>query len=177
MLADIEKNIIARLKAKGLQAAFGITRDALGGLVTPAVYCAIEEASFKKTTQVVFKQNIKVFLTVIFDNIRAVEDRRKGIYLIIEGVIAHLMLQSVGLEIDPLMPAGFRNITSEDDMDLGRILFQIEFHSGYEIRKSQTDEEAAAPDLITIGLNYFLQDPVDDGVVDASDTVTTVQGG
>jgi len=171
MLADIEEKIQIRIEEKitGVKdVAVGKKRLALGA---PSTFIAISGGTYRKIGQVSFKHEVSIFLSVEFKNLKGEEERRKGIYPIIEAIILTLTLQTLGLTIDPLLPVNLQNVTEEDDAKQGLIVFQIEFKTGYMI-EAVSDE--VITDLLKVGLNYYLK-PGDDAV-DASDTLT-LQGG
>lgn len=173
MLSEIEDAIVARIEEK-LSAAAGYVAVQRGtdGIPQPAVYVSLEEGSFEKVTSSTFRQTVKGFVDIIFSHYSNEEQRRRGIFPILEGVMQTLLLQDLGLTISPLKLRGFRNVTTEDLRAKGLMAFSLELETSYHLRK--LDEEETV-DLLRIGLNYYLQDPVDDEVEDASDLVTLSQ--
>lgn len=168
MLTQIEDAIVDRIKTK-LAATAGMVAVQKGaeGIPHPAVYVSTEEGSFKEITQVSFNQEVRIFVDIIFSNLASEGERRKGVYLILQGIIQTLLLQKLGLAIKPLKPTRWRNITTEEFRKEGLIVYSLELATSFVITK--LDEEVVA-DLLTVGLNYYLK-PGDD-TVDASDTVT-----
>ena len=79
-----------------------------------------------------------------------------------------LMLADLGLEITPMRPSRFANITDGEMREKDTMVYQIQFFTSYVM--SRADDEDVT-DLLRIGLNYYLQDPEDDGVADATDLV------
>lgn len=171
MLTDIEEKIVERLNQK-LTGANKIKIDQAHSelsLNVPTVDVIVGGGSFSRSTMSQFKITPQVFVIVTFQNLRSVADRRKGVYPILQAIVLLLMGQKFGLKIDALVPKRLDNITEEKEAKEGKIVFQIEFETGF-ILTAQSDEEVT--DLLTIGLNYYLQDPTDDAVVDATDVVT-----
>lgn len=168
MLTQIEDAIVDRIQTK-LAATAGMVAVQKGaeGIPHPAVYVSTEEGSFKEITQVSFNQEVRIFVDIIFSNLASEGERRKGVYLILQGIIQTLLLQKLGLAIKPLKPTRWRNITTEEFRKEGLIVYSLELATSFVITK--LDEEVVA-DLLTVGLNYYLK-PGDD-TVDASDTVT-----
>ncbi len=166
-IAQIEDAIIQRLKDKGLQVRDIDVQKGIEGIPQPAVYVATEEGRFEKIGQITFKQSLSIVLYIVFKHLKSEKERRRGIYPIIEGIIGILMLQDMGLAIEPLKPRSFKNITDEDSDRAGLMAYQIEFETSYNIARM---EDEVATDLLKIGLNYYLK-PGDD-VSDASDLVT-----
>ena len=173
MLTQIEENIVARLNAKLTGAnriAIDEAHSALS-LKVPVVDVIVGGGGFTRVAQS-WKITPQVFVIVTFQNLRNVADRRKGVYPILESIVALLMGNKFGLAIDALVPKRLDNITEEKEAGEGKIVFQLEFETGFIIEKL-SDETIV--DLLRIGLNYYLQDPADDEIVDASDVVTLDQ--
>lgn len=174
MLTEIEEKIVERLELKLAEPKRVDIDEAHGTLAIPAVDVIVGGGSFQKVSQH-YKLGANVYVVVTFQNLRSVKDRRKGVYPIIESIAALLINNSLGLSIDPLKPKRLDNITEKDEAEEGKIVFQMEFETGFVIEKL-SDEEIV--DLYTVGLNYFLapDDPCpegeDDETADASDKVT-----
>lgn len=165
MLTEIEKKTVERLKAKGLNANLVEIDSGKKKTIikTPAVLCHIESGKLAKVGNKI-RVDVDMYLSMIFRNFMDEEERRKGIYPIIEGTIGILSFNKLGLDIGPLVPVGFNNVTNEEDIDRGLIVFYIHFRTFYYIEKID-DEEAGQ--LLTIGIKYYLQEPEDDGNEDA----------
>jgi hypothetical protein len=168
-IAQIEDAIVQRLKDKGLQVRDIDVQKGVEGIPQPAVYVATEQGKFERVSNSTLKQTLNIFLYIVFKHLRSEKERRRGIYPILEGIIGILTLQDMGLQISPLTPRGFKNITDDDTQAAGLVAYQIEFETAYNITK--VDDEIVT-DLLRVGLNYYLK-PGDD-VVDASD-LTTLQ--
>jgi len=169
MINQIEDAIVTRIKAKlGTTAGKVDVQKGVEGIPQPAVYVSTEAGRFEKITQATFKQHLTLFVDIVF-SYRGAKDseRRKGMYLILEGILQALLLQDLELKIKPLEPQSWRNTTVEEFRAQGLLSFSLELTTAYTI--SKLDDEALT-DLLTIGLNYYLT-PGDD-TVDASDTVT-----
>jgi len=169
MINQIEDAIVTRIKAKlGATAGKVDVQKGVEGIPQPAVYVSTEAGRFEKITQVTFKQHLTLFVDIVF-SYRGAKDseRRKGMYLILEGILQALLLQDLELKIKPLEPQSWRNTTVEELRSQGLLSFSLELTTSYTI--SKIDDEALT-DLLVIGLNYYLA-PGDD-TVDASDTVT-----
>lgn len=173
MLSDIEDKITERLTQQ-LETVARVAIDqahAPTSLKLPGVDVIVGGGAFARVAQQ-YKITSQVFVVVTFQNLRSTADRRKGVYPIIESIVALLVGQTFGLKIEGLRPKRLDNITEEKEALEGKIIFQIEFETGFVIA-AQSDEELV--DLLTIGLSYYLQDPADDDIADASDTVTPDQ--
>jgi hypothetical protein len=173
LLTLIEDKIVARLNAK----LTGVVKVAIDeahsklALNLPIVEVLVGGGTFSRIAQT-FKISLQVFVILTFQNLRSVEDRRKGVYPILESILALLINNKFGLKIDALAPKRLDNITEEKEAKEGKLVFQIEFETGF-VLTAISDE--AIEDLLTIGLNYYLQEPADDNVADASDEVTLSQ--
>jgi hypothetical protein len=84
-------------------------------------------------------------------------------------------LQDLGLNLqDHLRPLSFNNVTDKNFSDAGYSIYQINFLASYNFKKESPDDDEAVA-LRTIVSDYFLQDPVDDGVSDGQ-TIVILNG-
>lgn len=165
-ISEIEDAVVKRLKDKGLPVFEVDIRKGAEGLVKPAVYIAVEEGSFEKTSQNTFKQKLSIYVYAIFRHLTGEKERRRGIYPIIESIIGLLLLQDFDLKIHPLAPRSFRNVTDEDLSGSGLMAYQIVFETSYYVER--LDDEQLT-DLLKVGLDYYLK-PGDE-TADAADVV------
>lgn len=171
MFAEIEEKIVERLNTK----LSGVHRVAIDeahsplSLSLPGVDVIVGGGSFSRIAQH-YKVNPSVFVIVTFQNLRSVRDRRKGVYPILQSIMALLIGQRLGLKIDALVPRRLDNITEREEAEQGKVVFQMEFETGFVIQ-TQSDEDLT--DLLKIGLNYYLAlpDGTIDDTADASDIV------
>lgn len=163
-IVQVEDALIARLKAKGLQVGDIRVQKKPESLLKPAAFVAVEEGKFDRLTSNSFKQTLGIYVYVIFKHLKSDEERRKGIYPVIEGVIGILVLQDLGLKITPLKPTSFNEVTTLEDQESGIIVFRLGFETSYPVEK-MNDE--VVTDLLRVGLNYYLKPG--DNVSDASD--------
>lgn len=168
MISQIEDAIVNRIKER-LSSAAGVVSVQRGieGIPQPAVYVSAEEGKFERTTQTAFKQELTLYVDIIFEHLSNEAERRKGIYLILEGIIQILLLQRLGLDISPIHLKRFRNTTDEELKGLGLIAYTIEVETSYYIKKA---EDEVATNLLKVGLSYYLK--YGDEVKDAEDTIT-----
>lgn len=166
MLADIETKVAERLNLKLAEPKRVAVDEAHTALSIPMIDVVVGGGSFERIAQK-YKIMPSVYIIVTFQNLRGTADRRKGIYPIIEAVIGCLVDQTLGLTIDGLVPIRMDNITSQEEATEGKVLYQLEFKTGF-IFERMTDEQIG--DLLQIGLNYYLT-PGDD-TADASDLVS-----
>lgn len=168
MLTQIEDAIVARIETK-LAATAGMVSVQKGaeGIPHPAVYVSTEAARFEKATMQSYRQEVTIFVDVIFSHLASEGERRKGVYLILQGIVQTLLLQDLGLAIKALVPRNWKNVTTEEFREKGLIVYSLELATSFVIAK--LDDEVVA-DLLTVGLNYYLK-PGDD-IIDASDELT-----
>ena len=172
MLTEIEEAVQGRLNTK-LTSVSRVAIDEAHSPLTiklPGVDVIVGGGVFEKVGQ---HRRLKpsVYVIVTFSNLRSVADRRKGVYPILESIVALLARNNLGLAIDPLIPKRLDNITEKEEAADAKIVFQLEFETGFVIEEI-TDE--VATDLLRVGLNYYLATP--DGEIgttaDATDNVT-----
>ena len=168
MLDTIEQAIADRIKSKLADAVGKIdVQRGIAGIPVQAIYVSMEEGIFKRITQNTFNADVTGYVDVVFSGLQSEDQRRKGIFPILEGIIQCLLQQKLGLKIDPIVPKSFRNTTTEDYKQKGLIVFTLEITTKYSITKL-SDEETT--DLLRVGLNYYLKPG--DNVADASDQLT-----
>lgn len=168
MIIDIENKVITRLEDGGLSVRDVSIKSGTTGIIYPAVFLSTETGDYKRITQTKYRCELTLVIIVIFKNYKSEKDRRHGVYPILQGVIDLLLLQDLDLEILPIIPKSFRNVTDDALADKGLLAYQIELETSYVIEK--TDDETTV-DLLKVGLEYYLQDPEDDEVMDAQDIV------
>ena len=169
MISEIEAAAVDRIKTKLATAAGTVdVQRGVEGIPQPAVYVSVEAGKFAKVAQRKWKQTVTVYVDVVFSYLGSDGERRKGVNLILQGIIQTLLEQKLGLAIDPLVPGDWSNTTTEELRKGGLIAFSLRMQTAFVMK--QLDEEEAV-DLLRVGLNYFLQDPADDDVADAADVV------
>lgn len=172
MLVELENAILAKINLEDIAAKiFDFkTNRATRKENVPTVFVELDGAEFTFAEDDKFFQDVSILLTVVFKILKGEEDRRAGIYPILEGITQSLQLQNLGLDIEPIQPRNFKNITDPEDAERGEIIFQMEFWTQYTVDKAAEDPPPS--NLLTIGVKYYLQIPVDDGLVDAEDIIT-----
>lgn len=167
MLAEIEEAVAARLTLKVPDPKNVEIEEKHGALALPGIEVYAAGGPFTRVGQR-YKFQPSVFVVVTFQNMRSVKDRRAGMYPVLEAVVSALVQQTLGLDIDALVPKEVTNITLEEEEDEGKIVFAAEFQTGFFIDRID-DDAATAEDLLEIGFKYYLK-PGDD-VADAEDVV------
>lgn len=173
MLTSIEEAIVGTLTARltGIAARIAVQKG-FSGLPQPAVYVSTEAGVFAKKGQASYRQTVTIWVDILFSHLADDGERRKGVHLILEQVLQILLLNDLGLAINPLEPKGWRNTTPEDYRQQGLLAFSLELTTHFTTTKQ---EDESVDDLLEIGLNYYLT-PGDD-VVDVADTVTLAGDG
>jgi hypothetical protein len=172
MLVAIETAILDLLGARDLQVR-DIDIDKLkAGIIHPAVFVSTEEGSFTKEGQKSFRCGVRIFLVVVFHNVKGEKERRQGLYPIVLGITGLLMLKTLGLDIAPIRPVRFRNVTTEAFRKMNLCAYEIELATAFSLK---AEDQELADELLRIGLNYYLQDPADDHRADAGDVVELIE--
>ncbi len=168
-LDEIETAIIGRVEDSLRSAASSLAvQRGFSGLVQPAVYVAIDAGTLTRVTSTTFRQQVSAYVTIVFKELSSEAQRRKGLYAILAGVLQCLLLQTLELDMAPLEPRAWKNVTTADLAEKGLLAFEIELATHFTLVRA--DDEATV-DLLRVGLEYYLQDPADDEAVDASDLV------
>lgn len=127
----------------------------------PGIYVFIDDGTSQPITANDSDRLTPVVNVVVkFKNLKREDERRKGVYPIIEGIIGALeryeLTDADGnlLQVRPLRLLSFRNITLPAEDQAGFILYQIQFKLSYSITKM---DDAQATELLTMGISYYLQ--------------------
>lgn len=176
MLVEIEHAAVQHLRDNGLNVE-DIDLDKKSGTTAkrsrlPACYVAIETGRWSRASQHVVKCEADLLVAVAFKDFAGDRKRRIGAQQILMAIVQLLALQKLDLDIRPLMPKRFYNITDKALAQIGITAYQIEFGTGFDLQRQETGQ---ATDLLSIGLQYYLQDPEDDGEADAGDDITLSQ--
>lgn len=171
MITEITTAALDRIKTT----LSGIVRTATqkevqGIFVNPAVVGAIVDAKCRKITSETYKVEAVLSVLVTFKSMKGETERRQGVMPFVEGIMALLLLQNLGLAITPLVPEGFSEITTDEDYTNGVIKYVLRFWTGFNLVR-QNDE--VVTDLLAIGLSYLLEPG--DAISDAADEVTLEQ--
>lgn len=168
-ISDIEDGIVDRLTAKMSGVGKISVQKGFDGFPQPALYVSTEEGQLERVTNTRYKQRVKIYLDVIFKHLGEEKERRRGIYTILQASILTLLAQDLGLDIHPIEPKSWRNVTTTEYSSKGLLAFTIELATSFTITVLN-DEQLT--DLMEVGLSYYLQDAPDDDIVDAEDTVS-----
>lgn len=166
-IAQIEDAIVALLQGK-LDGARKIdVQKGIEGIPQPAVYVSTEEGKFAKVTMSKYRQDLTIYVDVVFKHLTDERHRREGIYPILAGCVQLLLLQDLGLGIEPIKPRSWRNVTTDELKDNGLIVFELEVETSTYIEKMG---EEALDAMLSVALDYYLKPG--DAKADASDLVT-----
>lgn len=168
--AQIEAAAVARLLAKGLQASEIDIGMEPTGLARPAVHCRITAVDYSRSAMSKYRAAITLSFIVFVKNVKSEKDRRMGVYPLVQGIVSDLMLQTLGLDIGPLVPLRAREVTDDELRTAGIIVYQVDFLTDSTI----TQEAESGDDLTKMAIDYLLK-PGDD-VADASDIIAYEEG-
>lgn len=153
-MTQIEEAVIARFKAKGLTGKMAIQAGSNGIRVPVSYYVSINAGDAEKAGNTSFKLSMSVVVDLVFKNLSTEEAKRKGIAPMIDSVFAILTLHDLGLSIKPLIPKGFKNITSDDDYQNGEIIYRVTFSTWMDL--VAVDDEVTTG-LLKVAMDYLLQ--------------------
>jgi hypothetical protein len=169
MLYEIEFATTELLKMKILEAKEIKVGPEGSTISKPSIHTACQAGLFSKVTDKSWKCDIEVNVYVLFQHFGNDDKRRQGMSRILWGVFTYLAGKKLGLDITGMQPKEFRDVTDPDIVGEGDLLYRLQFSTKAEL-KAESEEEAG--ELLAIGLQYYLQDPVDDGRADAADEIT-----
>jgi hypothetical protein len=155
---ELEEKIIAELKSVGFSAREIDLDEDVAKLIAPAIHCRITQASFKDLTMTSSRANAIVSVHMVVKSLKSEKDRRHSIHSLIAGCIGYLSCKKFGLEISPLKPRNYTEITNDDMRSTGFIEYRIDFSTSYV---SKPVSNAEAMNFLSVGMEYFLK-PGDD---------------
>ncbi len=177
MLTDIENAIVARVSSKVSQLA--TARVQAKGEGPPARHPSLFVATVAEKMRRIgntLKCEPEILLLFKFKDLRKEEQRREGIYPILQAVRQLLFNQAMGLPIDVLTPEEWQDVTTEKARQEGFINIAMRVKTGYVVRTVDDSDLAATQDLVTVALKYYLEPDINsDGAVAAEDDLTTTQ--
>ncbi len=174
MLDDIETAVIDRLTTAGLNVihwdeAPKLDADRMTGVVGRLL---LQTGTFERVTQAKIRCRVEMVIVVDFLKAAAGVDLSRGCYTLLMGVVQQLWNKQLGLSILPIKPGRFSRDFEIQKLNGSLASYALEFETGFTIQETQDEEDT---DFLTLGLQYFLQDPEDDGAADAEDVVTLEQ--
>lgn len=96
--------------------------------------------------------------------------REVGVYQLLEDMQLLLMRQDFGLAIDPLVPGTVKTLFNTRLDKEAFAIFAQEWHTKMVLAQPRKPLDPSDPMWLRLGITYYLQP--DDGIADASDTVT-----
>jgi len=114
----------------------------------PAAFVAIENGAFRKISEQLIEWRPRILVAVAFKNFASDRKRRQGAVAIVETIVGLIALQTLGLDIEPIVPERFYNITDADLADKGIGVYQIEFSTGFETERPAPGQ--ALDDLLSV---------------------------
>lgn len=171
ILSAIEDAIVDTLDSQQLFQVRDVDIDKIKqGLVHPAVFVSTESGAFTRVTGHTYRCKAGIFLVAVMKDFKDERARRRGIYPILMGIILLLAGKRLSLEITPIAPVRFRNVTHEALRKLGLTAYEIELSTSFDVTVADEDDTTAF-DMLHLGVSYYLQDPADDGNPDAEDQI------
>jgi hypothetical protein len=162
MITEVSEAILDKLKASGLnvrEIAFKDLIDRTINLDRPAVNVTINAGTFEKVTTTTYKSRLEVSMIVIFGWLRAgvtgEMQRKEGVYKLLEAIFQALCFQKLTQDMEnPLMPSGFRNITTLEYAKAGYQLYQTTMWTTVNFTKTDSDDQGTITSILA---QYFLQ--------------------
>jgi hypothetical protein len=161
MLLKLEKAIKDFLKDSGLKALDDVKEYRhinvnelqrwTRGTVVDAVITGGDHSAYNNE----IRQSINISVLVLTEMPRGVEERHKRLYPVLQGILHLLAGENLGLDISPLVPGIFSDITFEELASVGAIAWQIDFSTDYTLETASKEE---AETLIELGLTYSFGD-------------------
>lgn len=177
MLTPIMQNAANKLKS-GITKAMGAIDTKAGGKQapprSPSIITFIPSMKPTRKGQVVIRWDVDLGVYMEFKHAADEQRRYEGMMLIIEACVALLALSKLDLDITPLEPVSISEVTTAKHQEERKVAYVLKFKTRFDTKPDAAKEEDAQ-DLLTIGLEYFLQEPSDDEVADASDVVEIKQ--
>ena len=170
---EIEKRTLARLRDRGVafeEFDLGYFPENLKGT---AANIGVSSSGFDQVSNKTIKAKAKLRILVAVKVLKAGDEteRRAKSLPLCEAIIRELLLQDLGLAIDPIYPVGMNYRTAPEGFREGWIVWELLFETRFSIEKIP-DEEVS---LNSIFIEYFLQDPSDDQIPDAADEIEVPQ--
>jgi len=170
ILNDIEDAIIARLTAAGLNVIHWDDSPKLDSdqMTVVIARLLVRSGEFARLTMTRSKCTAELVIVVDFLKPAGGADQSRGTYELLLGIAQSLWNKTLDLNISPIKPVKFARDFDIQKLNGSISTYVLVFETGFTIEES-TDE--ADVDFLTLGIKYYLQDPVDDGVEDAEDEI------
>jgi hypothetical protein len=157
-LEQIEIASLARIRSLWPAGAtpiveFDISADPRN-IVTPGIYTAAECTGFQRQAHDSFKKLVTLNVFLIFSCLSGPKGRRTGAHPLVLAIEQLLMGQTLGLDIQPLVPLRSPEITDAELRAALKIGFRVDLSTFYDITAMSDDEIS---DLLTIAASYRLE--------------------
>jgi hypothetical protein len=97
------------------------------------------------------RQSANISVVVLTEAPRSTEERHKRLYPILQGILHLLSGEDLGLDISPLTPGAFRDVSFEELSSIGAIAWQIDFSTDYTLETASKEE---AEQMIELAISY-----------------------
>jgi len=157
-LEQVEINALARIRSLWPAGAkpiveFDISADPKN-IVTPGIYTAAECTGFQRQSHDSFKKLVTLHVFLIFSCLSGSKGRRTGAHPLVLAIEQLLIGQTLGLDIQPLVPLRSPEITDAELRSALKIGFRVDMSTFYDIT-AMNDEQIS--DLLTIAASYTLE--------------------
>lgn len=176
MIDEIETGIVSYLQQQWPEnggdtalTEFDINLDFEDIVKYPSVSVATERMQVRESTPGTFKMRPTISLYSVYKDVGRANIRRLAIYPMVVASMRMLAGQTLGLDIDELIPTSIDEVHHEKLKDMGAICFQTQFITGF------TTESIDPQDAVTLlceNLKYFLGDDNTPGTENATDIIT-----
>lgn len=169
-MSDLHAAILDSLKNNGLDVREIGAKDLIDGtinLTRPAVNITINQGNFSKVTLYTYKCRAYVSLIVVINRLRGGPtgefQRKEAVYNLIESICNFITLQNFGLPLEnPMIPDGFRNITTAVFAKAGYQLYELKFWTSWTVDMQDKDDLGTIQSILA---KYWLV-PNDDPATD-----------
>ncbi|NVO00757.1 MAG: hypothetical protein HXX17_15685 [Geobacteraceae bacterium] len=162
----VEELLVSRIDAIQASARQKDSRNIFSDIVLTV---AILRGRDKPVGPYQFKTEVVINIMLSFSDASGEEARREGINPLVQGIRRKLARQRLNLDITDILPRGWEDVTTEELWEQNKIVYNVEFATSFTWSIS---EDGETPDLLGVGIEYFLQ-PGDD-IADAEDDLNTV---
>lgn len=170
MLKNIEDAILLRLETAGLNVVHLDAKPKLdeADMSSPIGRVFTRLGNYERVTSTKLCCKVAIFIVLDLQHAVNATTRLRGLYTLLEAIVSYLTLKTLSLEITPIMPVRFMRQDEVERELAGIVGYGLELETSYIVTEME-DEESTH--LLKVGLEYFLQDPEDDGIKDADDLV------
>lgn len=137
-----------------------------GPLNIPGINWAVVSAGFEITGRTVY-QKFLILGQVITKNVAKESERRKSLHPAVQYVVQRTLFDNIGLDMEPIRPLSWREITSEEDLGNGLMKVEIRLECKAFVPKlSPTETEQ-----LLLGIDGSIMIKDGDDTADATDNI------